>query len=260
MELTMTDMMNMDNIDSLKSVFPLQSELLEYLLLKTMYNREEPIGSLTLKITLDELGLNVGTATIGRCLKIMDSHGYTYQVANKGRMLTELGVQKAEHMQNMVMERNLGLSIVEASRAHEDDVNDLISLMVARKTIECQAIRLAVVNAEEKDLKEISWAVVQHRSVVDQNKSPSGAGLDFHILIARASQNRFIEAVVKLLAYEERNIEFKALRLSTFDHAEAYVDMHQKILDALLARDADRAEQLMSEHFDDMIDTLTRDL
>ena len=105
MELTMTDMMNMDNIDSLKSVFPLQSELLEYLLLKTMYNREEPIGSLTLKITLDELGLNVGTATIGRCLKIMDSHGYTYQVANKGRMLTELGVQKAEHMQNMVMER-----------------------------------------------------------------------------------------------------------------------------------------------------------
>ncbi|NLD58859.1 MAG: FCD domain-containing protein [Clostridiales bacterium] len=260
MDVGMTEMITQDDINNAKAVFSLQSELMEYLLLKIMHSLQEPIGSLTLKIALDKWGFNVGTATIGRSLKIMDSYGYTYQVANKGRMLTDMGVQKVQHMQNLVTERNLGLKIVEASKARKDNISDLIDLMVARKTIECQAIRLAAAKAEEKDLKEINWALMQHRMIVDRKLSPAGAGLDFHIMIVRASKNRFMEAVVKLLAYEERNIEFKTLKLSTFAHAAAYVDKHREIFDALMARDADNAERLMSEHFDNMIDTLILDL
>lgn len=260
MDASMAKLKYVDDINKLKTIFPMQSELLEYLILKIMSNREEPIGSLALKIIIEECGLNIGSATIGRSLKIMDSHGYTYQVANKGRMLTDLGIQKFMHIQDMLMERDLGFDIIEASKSRKNNISDLIALMEARKSIECQAVRLAAERAEEKDLKEINWALVQHRKAVDRKLSPAGAGLDFHILIVRASKNRFMEAVVKLLAYEERSIEFKTLQLSTFDHATTYVDVHQAIWEALMARNADLAEKLMREHFDDMINTLNGDL
>ena len=119
---------------------------------------------------------------------------------------------------------------------------------------------MAAINADEKDLKEINWALVQHKKTVDLEKHPGGAGLDFHILIVRASKNRFMEATVKLLAYEERNIEYKTLKLSTYAHAAAYVDVHRQIMDALLARDADLAEKLMHDHFEEMINSLFMDL
>lgn len=69
-----------------------------------------------------------------------------------------------------------------------------------------------------------------------------------------------MEATVKLLAYEERNIEYKTLKLSTYAHAAAYVDVHRQIMDALLARDADLAEKLMHDIFEEMINSLFMDL
>lgn len=260
MESVLTDGLDIKSVEELKAIFPIQSELMEYLLIKIMASNQEPMGSMTFKIILDRLNFKVGTATIGRCLKILDSHGYTYQVSNKGRMLTDLGVQKMHHMERQVMEHSLGQGIVEASKIRQNDINDLINLMVARRTIECQAIRMAAINADEKDLKEINWALVQHKKTVDLEKHPGGAGLDFHILIVRASKNRFMEATVKLLAYEERNIEYKTLKLSTYAHAAAYVDVHRQIMDALLARDADLAEKLMRDHFEEMINSLFMDL
>ena len=84
MEARVTQCLTSEQVEQLKEQFPIQSELIDYLLFKLMENRKEPIGSLALKLELEQLGLNVGSATIGRSLKIMDSHGYTYQVANKG--------------------------------------------------------------------------------------------------------------------------------------------------------------------------------
>ena len=121
-------------------------------------------------------------------------------------------------------------------------------------------MRLAAEKATEEDLKEIEWALDQHRKIVNRKLCPAGAGLDFHIMVVHASKNKFMEAVVRLLTFEERNIEFESAQISTFAHATTYVDVHQRILDALIAKDADKAEQLMYEHFDDIIAVLTQDL
>ena len=260
MEARVTQCLTSEQVEQLKEQFPIQSELIDYLLFKLMENRKEPIGSLALKLELEKLGLNVGSATIGRSLKIMDSHGYTYQVANKGRMLTDIGIQKIQHLDIDLIEQRLSQNIIKASKAKRNNINDLIDLMIVRKNIECQAVRLAAEKATKEDIKEIEWALSQHRVIVGRKLSPSGAGLDFHIMVVRASKNRFMEAVVKLLSFEERNLEFKTMQLSTTAHATTYVDVHQKVFDAIVERDADLAEKLMREHFDDMINTLSSDL
>ena len=248
------------DIDTLKEAFPIQSELTDYLIMKLMEGRGEPGGCMALKLELDELNYITSSATIGRSQKIMDSHGYTYQVANKGRMLTDMGIQKIEHLDHELTERQLSRDIIVTSKAKSDSISELLDLMQARKIIECQAVRFAAEKATEDDLREIKWALDQHRKIVDRKLSTAGAGLDFHIMVVHAAKNKFMGAIVRLLTFEERNLEFETAQLSTFAHAAAYVDVHQAIFDALTEKDADKAEKLMCEHFEDMINVLTQDL
>lgn len=72
-----------------------------------LLQKNEPTGSWTFKEMFEQAGLTVGTAAIGRNLKMMDSHGYTVQVANKGRVLTDLGLEKASQNQAMYTALNL---------------------------------------------------------------------------------------------------------------------------------------------------------
>ena len=66
MESVLTDGLDIKSVEELKAIFPIQSELMEYLLIKIMASNQEPMGSMTFKIILDRLNFKVGTATIGR--------------------------------------------------------------------------------------------------------------------------------------------------------------------------------------------------
>ena len=63
------------SLDELKEVFPIQSDLIDYMIFMCLLQKNEPTGSWTLKELFDQAGLKVGTATIGRNLKMMDSQG-----------------------------------------------------------------------------------------------------------------------------------------------------------------------------------------
>ena len=93
------------SLEELKELFPIQSDLIDYLILTFLLQKNEPTGSWTFKEMFEQAGLTVGTATIGRNLKMMDSHGYTVQVANKGRVLTDLGLEKASHLRAQAAEQ-----------------------------------------------------------------------------------------------------------------------------------------------------------
>src|SRR5690625_5055071 len=66
-------------------------EMTEFLLLKNLAKSEEPLGSWILRVLLEMQGIDLGTATIGRHLKNMDSKQYTKLVGNKGRVITSKG-------------------------------------------------------------------------------------------------------------------------------------------------------------------------
>jgi DNA-binding FadR family transcriptional regulator len=156
-----------------------------------------------------------------------------------------------------VAESHLSASIIEAARPN--DLDELIEVLRARRAIEHEAAKLAALRATTEDLKEISWALSQHRQVVIRGLDPSGAGLDFHITVANASKNHFMSSMIKLLTYEERFIEQRIEVLSTLELASENVDMHEQILQALINRDSELASKLMEDHLQHLIDLVQLD-
>ena len=59
------------SLDQLKEIFPIQSDLIDYMIFMCLLQKNEPTGSWTLKELFDQAGLKVGTATIGRNLKMI---------------------------------------------------------------------------------------------------------------------------------------------------------------------------------------------
>ena len=55
MESVLTDGLDIKSVEELKAIFPIQSELMEYLLIKIMASNQEPMGSMTFKIILGRL-------------------------------------------------------------------------------------------------------------------------------------------------------------------------------------------------------------
>ena len=72
------------NIKKLEKFFPSRSDLLDYLIMEIIRREDMLIGSLTLKIELDKLGIHIATATIGRSLKMLDVKDGRNQCPTKG--------------------------------------------------------------------------------------------------------------------------------------------------------------------------------
>lgn len=245
------------NIKKLEKFFPSRSDLLDYLIMEIIRREDMLIGSLTLKIELDKLGIHIATATIGRSLKMLDVKGWTKPVSNKGRMLTSQGRSALSTINNRIEKSILSDKIVDSVEINHFD--DLVSVLQTRLIIEREAARLAVVNATSEDLEQMQKALDQHRMLLEKKMDDSHAGLDFHTLIVDASKNRFMSAVERLLTYEEHQIESQFESFSVRNHAIEYIEVHQQLLNALKSRDIDAVCQLMEDHFAQIIKTVKQE-
>ena len=154
------------NIKKLEKFFPSRSDLLDYLIMEIIRREDMLIGSLTLKIELDKLGIHIATATIGRSLKMLDVKGWTKPVSNKGRMLTSQGRSALSTINNRIEKSILSDKIVDSVEINHFD--DLVSVLQTRLIIEREAARLAVVNATSEDLEQMQKALDQHRMLLEK--------------------------------------------------------------------------------------------
>ena len=127
---------------------------------------------------------------------------------------------------------------------------------VAGKAIEVEAVRLAVANATAQEVEALKKSVLIHYRYVAENRDPTEPALDFHMVVADMSHNRFIKAMLDMLFFEERQIENNMEQLVTRERGDAYVVEHDDITNAIEARDEELAVQLIERHIDALLNAV----
>lgn len=138
------------------------------------------------------------------------------------------------------------------------DEKATIELIEARGVIEVGAAKLAALNATQDDIEEMRRIIKSMEQNIKAKKMDDYIADDvaFHYLIAKSSQNRFIlhlHATIRGAMEQYMNEAFKVLPWML----ERSFDYHQRIYEAIEKRDVHLAEQIMSQHINDIKNAIT---
>ncbi len=135
-------------------------------------------------------------------------------------------------------------SLTNMLRMHKTSIKELVE---ARLVVETSIVALAAKRATAADLKAMEQAIAAAReghAVDDPYFMPHSVA--FHIALAEAAKNKVLLFTVNSF----RSIFYETLEklLPAPDMAQRAIEDHQKILDAIKARDAERGQQIMRAH------------
>src|SRR5690606_40284604 len=117
----------------------------------------------------------------------------------------------------------------------------LRDLQELRLVVEPAAVRMAAERATPDDIATIEAAFAGMKSAVEEGGDYVGHDLRFHQGLLRASHNRMVVQMSKALAALLRtSFEISTTRK---DGPKNSLPLHREVLDAVIAREPERAEQ-----------------
>jgi DNA-binding GntR family transcriptional regulator len=125
------------------------------------------------------------------------------------------------------------------------DLGEIQALSELRVAVEGAAVRLAVERASLSDVAAVSELLKSARSAPDEEQGVR-AGSDFHTELAQLSGNAFMVDAVR--GTMTRLARTRWLEVRTPNARDQAWREHRDILDAILARNADLAAQLVTRH------------
>jgi GntR family transcriptional regulator, transcriptional repressor for pyruvate dehydrogenase complex len=133
---------------------------------------------------------------------------------------------------------------------------DLIELFETRKYIEVLLAKLAAININNKDLKNMENILVKAKESINNKNAYLHYEMQFHEAIFEASNNRILSAFMASInnllreSREETAVLFKNL--------ETTLKQHYKIFDAIKEKNPEKAAQCMLEHLTNVEAVLKR--
>ena len=228
-------------------VFSNKVSIVQYLMLFLISEHAGGIGAWEMRPLLSTYGVELSSATVGRYLKELDQKEFTEKNGNKGRSLTEKGKRYLLRVNDNI---TAGLLHKDMQRAVKGiEYRDLIDIYTVRTGIENVSVRVCCKNATEEEIERIGQSAADYKQLAKSGSDFVDNSLDFHVLIARASHNAFMEKVLTMLIFEQKRIENKLEYLATRGQGLLYAKHHCEIYQAIKDRDEERAARLMDEHF-----------
>ncbi|MEP9349252.1 GntR family transcriptional regulator [Xanthobacter sp. KR7-225] len=187
-----------------------------------------------------------------RAITEMDIYGTTKEFRLDERQLSEdLGVSRTPIREAMtVLEQEgfvrsvprRGIFVVRKTK------REIFDLIVVWAALESMAARLAAVSASADDIKGLRrlFNAFREETAAEQMNEYSQANIAFHQAILRMGGCRLIVAMTGNLFLHMRAI--RAVSIRQENRLEISQREHTAIIDALEARDAERAERLVREH------------
>lgn len=177
----------------------------------------------------------VGRGVIREALAFLEASRFIERRRNSGIFLT--GEMDQVSLETLVLHSKLGIAL---------DRRTLIECMEVRKILELQAVALACERRTDADLESLRLILARSQAALDARFSIADLDHEFHMAIFRASQNDIFLRVVTpfyLMARQRRNAFFS-------DHANGVTSHghHVALVEAIAARDAEKASRLMSSH------------
>ena len=124
-------------------------------------------------------------------------------------------------------------------------------LTEARLIMEPEVARLAAERATDMDVKELRAALDERFAVVAGGRDPRDLDLDFHRRLALAARNPVHAVAIHALMDLESEIVAPRGLLADVDRGEVE-GAHSALLEAIEARDGERARQIMRTHIADV--------
>jgi GntR family transcriptional regulator, transcriptional repressor for pyruvate dehydrogenase complex len=130
--------------------------------------------------------------------------------------------------------------------------HDIVSLLQARRLLEPRVAQLAAANGEEADFQAIAETIERQRQLAHPRLRPEDEefflqiGLQFHLLIARASRNTTVVDLTRKLIRDLDVARSTAIREPSAP--EWVIDIHTRTLGAIRSRNLELVETVMDEH------------
>ncbi|MBD3309441.1 FCD domain-containing protein [candidate division KSB3 bacterium] len=180
----------------------------------------------------------ISRAIIRRALKRLDAFGIVKTIPQSGTYITGLGIDA------------LGGLLSNVLRLEEKDYESLVE---TRYALEIYAVELAATTISKKGIKELEAV---HQDFVQQVKKGIASfdeDLMFHIKIAEYSKNPILKSLVTLLASDvirlNRQFEDHIGKQHILDRRLGAMQEHEEILEAMRAKDPDKAVHAMKAHY-----------
>ncbi len=136
---------------------------------------------------------------------------------------------------------------IDADELQQSD--NLRSLFELRAMLEIEAAGLAAERGSKKQLAAVSDAWARMSGSEKWSDAGIDADLDFHRALAAATGNQYLVTFVTYLANQMRETIIAARRKHGLEPiVETTIAEHERICDALMARDAEAARQAMRAH------------
>jgi DNA-binding GntR family transcriptional regulator len=230
---------------------PLEDRM-QLIALQVLANAGGPSGALSLTSAFRNAGIDVAEATAGRYLRQLDELGYTRSLGKRGRILTEEGEGR---LSELLLSRSLAAHGAKVTAAVAgDDIGQLINLLHVRRAVETEASGLAARRATAEEIAVLTKAATTHIDCIEQSNRLE-LSHNFHALVSQSSHNQMLVAMTNMLLDPQHDPLSKLLDRIT-DTAGDALSMaldHEGIVDAIRARDPQRAEDLMRQHIDKLI-------
>ncbi len=132
-------------------------------------------------------------------------------------------------------------------------------VMQARRVLEGGIVKVAATQATDEDVERLEQALERMEDAVVHGDLSRyfQANREFHLAVATATHNSVLRKLLNsLLISEEKKLWQESIQRYLTDpgHIKAYVSRHQRLLQAIKARDADWAVREMREHFSETVE------
>jgi GntR family transcriptional repressor for pyruvate dehydrogenase complex len=175
--------------------------------------------------------MGVSRTSLREALRALESMGYIYSVTGGGNYVNSVSM---EHV----------LSPLSAMVAQDKQL--AFDIIEVRRHLEVHMAAQAAKNATMQQLARIYGAIINMQSQVENGGNGIEGDNQFHLEIARASQNKAFAIIVELLA--ELLAESRKATLDIPGQPAKSIEDHLTIFEAIRSGDAERAAKEMSEH------------
>lgn len=209
----------------------------------------KPLGCGTIAQELKNRGQIMSEATVGRLLRELDKKNLTYRVGYQGRLLTQEGMAELSRLRNEQNKVYYGQKLLHKIKVTDKEV--LINVLIARRAIERETARQAVINITKGEIEELRKVHIESKKRIEEGSSVSKEDVLFHGLVAKASRNPILETTLNLIRQDSHYHE-----ILTFIRQEMGITLledHYRVLRAIEEGYQDMAEKAMTDHIENII-------
>lgn len=178
----------------------------------------------------------VGLGTVREAIKTLDAMGYLEVIRGKGTFVATTAFETAN-----------GSSRIDKTL----EAVSLADLIKTREIVECGAARLAAEVGDAEGLARLQGIVDEMQTSVEDAHTYYQVDFSFHLAVARASSNRALYELAKLLvdrAHGHMNFMSESLNIAMPFNMEKAVHTAREVVGHIVAGDGEKAAVAMRDH------------